>query len=318
MTEKESMKITGENRVSPVSWSLAYRDGLMLTIHHKVFTLIAAFSVVCERSVSLFTAFTGIGLDQVFADYRELLVTFPSPIRHDFTAPLPFRGFLSFLPVAVGLFLLGAFLLIGILGLIRDLLIRKGYRVQEVFTRGREYFWPIFKFKVPVYFINAVYLAVAAPPLLSFSGSKVAYMLWLSIALFFFFVLFIVGRVALSLGPKIIVVEEKRRVMDIYRRVIETVKPAMWQAAIFYTLMIGIMAIGILVPWGIARIGLPSILEIILSVFFMAFVTVMMKASSFSMYIQLVSLSTEPAGKQADAEAEGGLEDFHIKLTDEG
>lgn len=294
--KKERRNIAGIRQAYSVSWSRAYQDGMMIAIHNKIFTLIVAFSVICERSISLFASLTGVGIDQVFVEYRDFLIN--SMTYMDFTSPLPFPGFLFFLPIAAVLFLMGAFLLVGILGLIRDLLIRKGYRAQEVFIRGREYFWPIFKFKATVYIINSVFIAIAAPPLLSFDGSKGDYLLWLSVALFFFFVFFVVTSVALSLGSKIIVVEGSYRVLDVYRRIIEIVKPAIRQTAIFYTLMMGIVAIGILVPWEIARLRLPSMMGIILSIFFIAFVAVIMKVSAFYMYLQLSSLGMKATGQQ--------------------
>lgn len=288
--------MAGERAVKAVSWRHAYKDGLAITFHHKVLLLIAAFSAVCERSITLFTDYTGVSIEQAAIDYRDLLASSPYGIDQDLSVLLPYRGLMTFLPLACGLFILGAFLLVGLLGLLRDLLTRRGYRVQEVFVRGREYFWTIFKFKLPIYVVNSTFIAVVAPPLLSFRGERGAYVFWVSIASFTSFLLFAAARVPLSLGPKIIVVEELRRVIAVYRRVTEVIKPVMGQTAIFYMILMGIVGLGFLVPMGITRLGLPAISETVLSVFFIAFVTVVMKASSFSFYLQLLSVSAASHG----------------------
>ena len=278
-------------RQKSVSWKDAYSIGFEIAINNKVFLLITFFAVLAERSTSLFLQYTGITMEQIIADYKGVFIAFADNPTGGYEILLPFKNIFIFMPVVVALFLLAAFILVGVLGLMRDLLIKKGYRPQDLFIRAGQFFWPVLKFKIPVYLIMSTLLILAALPALVHRQNKTMMIVYVVIGLLFYFMAFVAARIMLSLGPKMIVTKEIRKIIPVYRTVLQIIRPAIKQVIIFYLLMFGIIFVGLLIPFGVGRIEGNFILKNLFVILMMSFLTIFIKASSFSMYLQLVSMN---------------------------
>jgi len=184
---------------------------------------------------------------------------------------------------------MGAFFLVGILGLIRDLLVKKRCKTTLVMRRGQQYFWPIARFKLPIYLLLGIILIVLASFVMPTLNAPVILTADLFIVMIIYGVIFFFSRIFLSLGPKMIVTEEIKKVFPLYNRIIKLVHPFWQSVMIFYSLMFGLLVITIILPFGLHMLGIPFVTLTIISVVVVSFLTVVIKASSFSLYLQLRS-----------------------------
>jgi len=274
----------------PVSWKEAYKLGLSLALNHMVLTLITVFAILCERSLSLFVHFSGISITKVFNQYKEVAASLAKdPLGQSWTI-VQFKELASFFPVAALLFVMGAFFLVGILGLIRDLLVKKNFKTTLVLKRGKQYFWPIVRYKLPIYLLLGIILIVLASSVMPNFNAPAVLTVELFIASIIYGIIFFFFRIFLSLGPKMIVTEEIKKVFPLYRRIIKLVHPYWQPVMIFYSLMFALLGITIILPIGLNMLGIPFVPLIIISVVVVSFLTVVIKASSFSLYLQLRSV----------------------------
>ena len=276
-----------------VSWREAYRVGFSIAVNYKVFTWIALFSILCERYISFYLYFTNISLAKVFNQYKEMIVSMARDPLGNCWHINQFKELVSFIPIALVFFLIGAFFLIGILGLMRDLLVKQDFRTKEIFQRGRIYFWPVFRFKLPIYFVlGFIIIALASPlikrdPPFKFSFPTLAVILIVGCMFFF-------TRVFLSFGPKIIVTEELKKILPLYKRIAALIYPSIKQVLIFYAWMFLMVGFSLALPIALKLMGVSFAPLMIISLSFIAFFTVVMKASSFCFYLQLRSIKIDP------------------------
>ncbi len=283
---------------SRISWTAAYWRGFLLSCHHMIFTLLAILAVTCERSLAFFQHYTGVSWQQVISDYKDLYLAFA---RNPFGGPViltKFPALFQFLPVAMFLFVVSAFILIGILGLMRDLLRRQGYDTRDLVARGSTYFWPIVKFKAPIYLALSSLLVSAGPAVLALSREKAWFTLKAGILFGLLAIGFFLGRILLSLGPKMIVTEETKKVTPAYGAVLRMVRPFLAPVAFFYMAMIPLGLAPLALSIALSFVGAPFVLVTIASVFMMAFATVFIKGASFCLYLQLREVNSEVQGNR--------------------
>ncbi|KPQ00003.1 MAG: hypothetical protein HLUCCA12_17670 [Rhodobacteraceae bacterium HLUCCA12] len=259
-----------------VCWRAAWLEGLAVALHHRMFVLFALLGVVCERALSFATGSTPepvVGLGALADLFAAPQARFPTP-----SASLgPGAALLT-----LGLFLAGLFIIVGVLGLMRDLLVRRGYRPEDIVARGARYIWPVLKLKL------TVYLAFGAPiALLILGACALGGGPWLWLAIAAGLALFALARVVLSLGEKILVVEEPRTLREVCRRVPGLLRPHMDMAARFYAVMFVLMSAAVGAELALATLPLPAVPQIIVMATLLAFATVAIKAASFVFYLQL-------------------------------
>ena len=248
--------------------------------------ILVAIALVCERVFSL-----SMSLDPELrafwtAQARRLAEAsvHASPAASTLVLDAPL---LPLLAVAL-LFGAGMLLLLGVVTLIRDLLLRGQYRSRRVLRRGGRYFWPVLRYKLPVYVTGSVFssgIAAAVWNLRSGEGpgalaSAVALgLLWLSA--------FAVARVFLSLGTKVIVSEPPIATAAVYRRVWRIVRPHLGAVAVFYALVLALTAVTTLAVWGLSSLPAPAALRVAVTIALLAAVTLVMKVAAFDLYLQL-------------------------------
>jgi hypothetical protein len=294
---RQDVNLPHESARAVVSWLQAYRDGVALTAQHRVFLPIAGFAVLCERSMSVYTAITGTTLGELAKQYGGFLDAFWKDPFGGLALLAPYPGLVMFMPVYAALLALGGFIYIGVLGLLRDLLVREGFNVRDLGARGKALFWPVIKFKLPIYFaLSALFLALA-PVVLAARSLAPAAIIAAAAALGVFGVLAFLGRVALSLGPKFIAVEGDAPWRVLASAVAGAVRPALWEVVWFYAVMFVLGGAALAAPVAMSWLGVPPMAVIALTVFLLSFYAIFLRASSFYLYFQLAGARTSPEAR---------------------
>lgn len=273
-----------------ISWTDAFRVGFSIAVNYKIFTFIAVFVILCERYISFYLYFSNVSLTKVFSQYKEMMTAMSRDPLGNSWAVTQFKELISFFPLALLLFLIGAFFLIGILGLMRDLLIKRSFKVKKIFHRGRDYFWPVLRFKILIYFILTSIFIILALPIFDKPIKPSPY---LFVSILIMGVIFFCARIFLSLGPKIIVTEEEKKIFPLYKRILKLIYPYLKSVIIFYVWMLAMVCIGLFIPFGLKLAGISFVPLMMISIFTIAFFTVVMKASAFNFYLQLSSDQVE-------------------------
>ncbi|MCP4149663.1 MAG: hypothetical protein GY757_18095 [bacterium] len=277
------------NDKKTVSWQEAYRVGLSVAVNQKIFTLIALFSIICERSISFFIHFNDISLTVVAHEYKKMAILFSKdPLGETWSAG-QFPELNSFLPIAAVFFFLGVFFFIGILGLMRDLMVRHGYKTQDIFARGKRYLWPVIRFKVPLYLLLGIVQVILLLWVLSVQGTTFQLSTQLLIAVSLYGFVFFIARIFLSLGPKVIVTETEtiKQSFLLCKRIMKLVVPHLGQILVFYILMLVAVGFSLVLPFWLGRLTLPFVPLTIITLLTVSFLTIALKASSFCLYLQL-------------------------------
>jgi hypothetical protein len=269
-----------------VSLRSAFGMGLGVACHHRVFVLVAIFALVWERSVAIYTSWRGIGVLEFATQYKEMVVVTAKHPLDGFANVRPYGELYAFMTVVVVLLVAGAFLWVGILGLLRDLLVRRGYDVRKLGRRGGEYFWRILRFKAPIYTLLGVILAMLGSfaLLASNAGFRALAAVGTGVLLFG---LFLFARVLLSLGPKMIVTCELSRMLLAYRQVWQLARPHLVKVLVFQVMLLCLGSVPLFLPVGLAAVGAGGGVSVLLTLVVGAFIAVVGKASSFCLYLQL-------------------------------
>jgi hypothetical protein len=248
--------------------------------------LLAVFAVACERALT-------IGMDLAGSDLTPLgEAALDQGLRWleqpSWMASLqPFGGMEGYLLAATAAFLLGLFVLVGVVGLLRDLLLRGGYRAKFVLARGWRYCGPMIAFKLPLYLGTGLgyLLVLGAVPLRqpdggwSWRGLAVAGLLCAGV--------FFVAQIVLSLGAKVIVAEEVRAPGPVYRRIRELTRLRFGRVLRFYAVRLLVLAavlVGSALAW---RAPLPVEVRVAGSIALLGWATLLLKAATFSFYLRL-------------------------------
>jgi hypothetical protein len=278
------MSTVGSGGAQAVSLRNAFGTGLSVACHHGVFVLIAVLALVWERSVSIYTSWRGIGVLEFAGQYKAMMVETAKHPLDGFANVRPYGELYAFMGVVVVLVIAGAFLWVGILGLLRDLLVRSGYDLRKLGRRGGEYFWRIIRFKAPVYGALGLLIAMVA----CVAGSRGGGGLWVFVGSGCgLLVVFVFARVLLSLGPKRIVTCELTRVFPVYEEVWQLARPYLARVLLFQVMLVCLGLVPLLLPVGLASVGTHSGINAVLTLVVGAFVAVVGKASSFCLYLQL-------------------------------
>ena len=287
-------------RENPVSWRAAWRKGLAVAADNRVLLALVAVAVLCERSLSYLAPWMG-------ADGGALLAAAMGPDGSLAKGAFPPPDSAESRMLALGgiLFLLGLLLIVGVVTLIRDLLLEGRYRAAGVLGRGTRYLWPILKFKLPLYGVASLVSLTMIGVLWSLSRQGMSGFWPVALALGgLWLCLFGVARVFLSLGVKILITEHPPRVRSVYARVIQIVWPRFAAVIVFYLVLMAVSAAAALLAWGGWQLPAPAPLRAGLSIFVLAAATLVMKAASFALYLQLAraqELSQRGSASSADS-----------------
>ncbi|MDG4584379.1 MAG: hypothetical protein P9E67_09905 [Candidatus Competibacter sp.] len=274
-----------ERREADGGWT-PWRAGLRVACRQRALVLLTVFAVACERALTLGMHLAGSGpaaLGEAALDQGLRWLEQPSRMA---SLP-PFGGMEGYLLVATAAFLLGLFVLVGVVGLLRDLLLRGDYRAEYVLARGWRYCGPMIAFKLPLYLgVGLAYLLVlGAVPLRqpdggwSWSGLAIGGLLC---ALMFFG-----AQIVLSLGAKIIVAEEVRAPGRVYRRIGELAHPHLGGVLRFYVARLLVLAAALAGSALVWRAPLPVGARVVGSIVLLGWATVLLKAATFGFYLRL-------------------------------
>ena len=283
-----------------VSVHTALLAGWRVARHHRALVVIATFAVLCERAVTLYVLWTGVSLREVALQYQEMLGEIS---RRPFAGAdiiEQYRALYAFMGVVGVLFALGAFLLVGLLGLLRDVLMQRSYQPREIVRRGKEFFWRVVRFKIPIYLAISATAVCAAPVLFSAAAHPALALLPAIAAALALFGVGFIGRVFLSLGPKVIVATGIREVLPVYGLIFRLVRPYTSSVFWFYTAVAGITSLTLLVPTSMSFFNVPVSIVIVSTMLIASFITVFAKAAAFAFYLQLdasVGRSTDHRSK---------------------
>ena len=194
--------------------------------------------------------------------------------------------------IAVAGLLIGAFLIAfyndtGLAALIRDLLLKHSYRSAKVITYGQMYFKPALLFKGSFYIV-AGFVVVLMSPVLLFIYSILASPIlgWTVIALCVL-PLFVVYISLLSLGMKFIVIEGEYGVRAIYRRTTSFMLDNIMEVGACFLFMALVTIGSTIIVYYLMGSHLQFLISYSLSIFFLSYVTVLLKITSFVFYLRI-------------------------------
>ncbi len=201
-------------------------------------------------------------------------------------------AYLKLLLPFLSLFLIGWFVLAGLFGLMRDQLTHELHNTRDVLKYGRSFFWPILKFKLPIFLIQGIALLLSAAIIVPLAN-QITYLFLVGIPVVFTcLAIFISCLIMLSLGTKMIIISQLFNISTIYRRIIRLIIDNFREVGLFYTLFVFLSVFGIAMPFIIKNVGISSLLLTIINIFFLSFLTVVMHASTliFLLHLQVNSL----------------------------
>lgn len=289
-----------DERINRASWRRAWARGFQVALHHRVLLLLVAVAVLCERALTLSALFhpapgslpvasggsaSGSSMaDMAAALSRMTNASAPTGSQAaDVVADLPWTLF-----PAAGLLVAGMLLLIGVATLLRDLLLHHAYRSQRVLSQGSRFFWPVLRYKLPIYLVGSVFSLLVVASLADAWRRPIPQALVPSVGLGLLWLIgFGIARVFLSLGTKIIVTEAAMPMASVYRRVWRIVQRDLGVVIVFYALLLGLTACTTVGVWGLSMLPAPPALRLVAAIALLAVVTLIMKAASFDLYLQL-------------------------------
>ena len=192
--------------------------------------------------------------------------------------------------IAVAGILTGAFLIAfyndtGLAVLIRDLLLKHSYRSTQVITYGRAYFKPVFIFKGSFYVLSAVAVILISPVLfVIYQLLATPIFRWTVIALCML-PLFVVYISFLSLGMKFIVIEGERRARSVYRRTKSFILDNITEVGACFLFMALVTIGSTIIAYYLMGSQLQFLISYSLTIFFLSYVTVLLKITSFVFYL---------------------------------
>jgi hypothetical protein len=266
----------------PVSWRRAWQRGFNVLLCQKTLLALMVLAVVCERAASLLAVADPELLRKSIALAQTQLLS-----AHPRFDELTVGTTWPILLVSCAL-LLGMVLLIGIVSLVRDLFRAGHYRGWLVLRRGRQYFWPVLRYKFPIYFAGSCLSLPIGLILIRIWRSGDWDATWVAGALGgLWLAAFFVARVFLSLGTKVIVTETPTTMIGVYRRVWRLILPNLRPVAAFYGLLVLLTAVTTVLAFLLAKTPLPVSVRAAGALLLLAAVTLAMKAAAFDLYWQL-------------------------------
>lgn len=282
--------LSRDTNAGPVSWRRAWRRGLRVALHHRVLLALVAVALLCERALTLsatldpgLRAFWSVQLERVMAAGLHSAPAAAGAALEDLPWPLL---------LVVLLLFVGMLLLIGVVTLIRDLLLAGRYRTGRVLQQGGSFFWPVVRYKLPIYLLGSVFSLGIATILWNLRGSTGSGPLAAAAGLALLWLAgFAVARVFLSLGTKVIVTEAPIGSAAVYRRIARLVRPQLGSVVVFYALVLALTGATSLAVWALSMLPAPAPLRAAVAVALLAAVTLIMKAAAFDLYLQLADRS---------------------------
>lgn len=283
-------------RRGDVAWLAAWSDGLRIALEHRKLVAVAALAGAFEGAFGIWRSQMSLTWMEFGALLEDAIV---SALQHPlggYSALADADGLAAALLFAAFCFLFGAALLVGLLGLLRDLLVRRGYCLTDLTARTRELFWPVFWFKFPVYLLLGATVVLVAAPVWAHRESAAFETLAVASAVIFS-IAFGIARVFLSLGAKVLAAEGVRGNKAIYRRVVALISPHLGEVTKFHlaTLVTVVLTVGAVTA--ICGRLTDSAVQLGVGFLIVGFVTVVTKAATFRFYLQLASCQPQTLRK---------------------
>ena len=194
--------------------------------------------------------------------------------------------------IAVAGLLIGAFLIAfyndtGLAALIRDLLLKHSYRSAKVITYGQMYFKPALLFKGSFYIVAGFVVVLMAPVLLFIYSILASPILGWTVIALCVLPLFVVYISLLSLGMKFIVIEGEYGVRAIYRRTTSFMLDNIMEVGACFLFMALVTIGSTIIVYYLMGSPLQFLISYSLSIFFLSYVTVLLKITSFVFYLRI-------------------------------
>lgn len=233
-------------------WYDSLREGFSTVNRNKNLVWIALISILLGKSVDLvekiagrkviYILLDGINIEGIknmilnaasgrYVEILEQIVTLEM-----FT---PQRGMISIVLVLIiaGFSLIGFLSEVGFAGVIRDLLVKKQYKVVHVISHGKFYFKRCFVFKLSLYLIAAAF-ALFILPLCSFVYHHVPNIIYAVVICGIPLLPLIVVYAAFqSLGVRVIIFENMRQLSEIYASTFDLIKQNRKEVGTLFLLM---------------------------------------------------------------------------------
>jgi hypothetical protein len=233
-------------------WYDSLREGFSTVNRNKNLIWIALISVVLGKSVNLVEKIAGNKVINIISEginidgVKKMISNAASGQYEEILQQLVtlemFTPQKSMISVALVL-IIAAFSLIGFLsevgftGVIRDLLVKKQYKVIHVISHGKVYFKRCFAFKFSLYFFAAGF-ALLIFPLCSFVYNHVPHIIYAVVICGIPLLPLIVVYAAFqSLGVRLIIFENMGRLSEIYASTFNLIKQNRKEVAILFLLM---------------------------------------------------------------------------------
>lgn len=281
-------------------WAISIKQAFLTLNRNRKLIGIALISVVFGKAIDLIERFTDKTLYELIAASVKTEVihhAIESAQAGRFDETLRVLNHIEYLNLeqpeflmAVAGILIGAFLIAfyndtGLAAVIRDLLLKRSYRSTQVITYGKVYFRPVFIFKGSFYVLSAVAVILISPVLFiiyQLLGTPI--FRWTVIGLCML-PLFVVYISFLSLGMKFIVIEEEHRARSIYRRTKSFMLDNITEVGACFLFMALVTIGSTIIAYYLMGSQLQFLISYSLTIFFLSYVTVLLKITSFVFYL---------------------------------
>ena len=283
-------------------WAISIKQAFLTLNRNRKLIGIALISVVFGKAIDLIERFTDKTLYELIAASVKTEVihhAIESAQAGRFDETLRVLNHIEYLNLeqpeflmAVAGILIGAFLIAfyndtGLAAVIRDLLLKRSYRSTQVITYGKVYFRPVFIFKGSFYVLSAVAVILISPVLFiiyQLLGTPI--FRWTVIGLCML-PLFVVYISFLSLGMKFIVIEEEHRARSVYRRTKSFILDNITEVGACFLFMTLVTIGSTIIAYYLMGSQLQFLISYSLTIFFLSYVTVLLKITSFVFYLRI-------------------------------
>ena len=283
-------------------WTISVKQAFVTLNRNRKLIGIALISVVFGKAIDLIERFTDKTLYELIAASVKTEVlqhAFESAQVGRFGETLRVLNRMEYLNleepellIAVAGILIGTFLIAfyndtGLAALIRDLLLKRSYRSTQVLTYGRVYFKPVFIFKGSFYFVSAVVIILVSPVLFFLYQLLVAPIFRWTVIGLCLLPLFVVYISFLSLGMKFIVIEGEHRARAVYRCTKSFMLDNIAEVSACFLFMAFVTIGSTIIAYYLMGSQLQFLISYSLTIFFLSYVTVLLKITSFVFYLRI-------------------------------
>jgi len=263
---------------------ISYKEGLSLTNKNRNFILVALISVITSKLASN----SLIESKDFFISFFELLKESKSLSIFHLLRQIEFIKVVHLYILSSILFLISFATIIGLNGIIKELLINKISNIKKTYTYAKNFFWVCLKYKFIIYFIIGFIFLITS--ILYYSlYAKIGYSLFSTICLLILGIsIFVVGRAFSSLGVKFIILSEDKNLSNAFHVIRNLFIDNRNDIFIFFIISTSIASLTFGFPIMLSfHLGVFLEYSIIVSFLLLSYFTAFLKLSSFIFFLNL-------------------------------